>query len=177
MRWVMVDLETTGLHPGHHEIIEAGFVTSWGQEASFSLSFDEEKAEPEALEINGWGKREFAPFMLSGDAGRLVQGLFAQEQTYIVAWPATFDVAFLNEWFRRMGQDSPWHYRNVIDVRSFASAIYGPGCDLSDEQVKARFDIDRANYLPEHGALPDAQFQAEVWNHILNEAVDLRDLA
>src|SRR4051812_29456915 len=66
-RFVAVDLETSGLNPQVDDIIEGGLGVEWAvndpnpQSATFSLQFDEERAQPEALAVNGWGKRHFPP--------------------------------------------------------------------------------------------------------------------
>lgn len=179
----MVDLETSGLVPGYNEITEAAFVSDTGAELSFRLSFDESKAHPQAMKVQGFGTRDYAPLMAHHTAldqvGRMFDPLWDEtdpnivcderDYPYVVAWPAQFDVAFLACWHARHGVQMPWHYRNVLDVRSFASAVWGINCDLSDEWVEEVFDIRRRDF-PEHTALGDARFQAAIFRKILADA-------
>lgn len=164
VRWVMVDIETNGLNPHYHQPIEVGLVSHDNLQASFSLGFDVRTSSPEALEINGWGQREFAPPMTDYDAIKLVMKWFENGE-YIVAAPAHFDVGFLEAWMRRLGYDPPWGHRRVIDVKSFAQGRWGALASLSNSMMGKLVSLeDSAN---KHSALDDAIWQAEMFRRIL----------
>src|ERR1044072_4603431 len=111
MVYVFLDIETTGTNPDIHEMIEVGYVTAAGAEVGFSLPFDEAVADPEALEVNGWGKREFAPVITYKAAiERLSRDL---KDAYVVGQQIHFDMGFMREFFKAMHVEPVWNFRSV----------------------------------------------------------------
>jgi oligoribonuclease (3'-5' exoribonuclease) len=120
---VAVDLETSGLDPTYHEIIEVGVVWGMpghlGREGSvtarneFTLEFDESKASPKALEVNGWGKREFGSTVDKQWAREFLMELL--NDAHVVGKNPIFDLAFLEQFLREPGVEweKPWHHRTV----------------------------------------------------------------
>lgn len=160
--WIAVDIETSGLDPAYHDIIEVGIVAANGNERSFSLKFDLANADSKALEVNGWGHREFAPQVDKHHALRVLLEAF-EGGALLVASPAHFDVGFLEQLFRREGMDPPWSHRSVIDLKSFACARFGVLTDLKNSEISRLLDIEDTS---DHTALGDARWTAQLMHEL-----------
>lgn len=163
--WIVVDIETSGLDPHVHEVIEIGMVSWKGEEWSCSLPFDIDKASPKALEVNGWGTREFAPSVKPMQALNTMHKAFYKTGALIIASPAHFDVGFLEALFRKNALDPPWGHRSVIDLKSFACARMGVLTDLKNAEIARMFDVEDTS---DHTALGDALYTARLWRALLN---------
>lgn len=162
-----IDIETSGLHPAVHEIIEVGIVSfdpvDWtATNTAFSLPFDIAAADPRALEVNGWGKRQFAVEMGVAEAARTMDALILKED-FVVAWHAHFDFGFLNEFYRRHwdGRRTPWSHSNVLDMPSLVLARRGiimPGRTKTLMPMVGVLEGD-----DKHTALADARACFEAW--------------
>lgn len=136
-RFVAVDLETSGLDPYEHEIIEVGLVIEKPrlggamhdslliEEFTFSLPFDEARASEKALEINGWGKREFPKLWGPARAIGFLQE--ALRGVHLVGKNPHFDAEFLRHLFHRWGEKPSWHHR-LVDVGSLAWGVDQQSC-------------------------------------------------
>jgi DNA polymerase III epsilon subunit-like protein len=163
--WISVDIETSGLDPCVHETIEVGMCWKGGRTNAFSLPFDESKASPRALEVNGWGTRRFARQISVEEALVELDEAFGGG-AMLVASPAHFDVGFLEQLFRRLDLSPPWNHRSIIDIKSYALGRIGIETDLRNAEIARLYDL---NPLPEdeaHSALNDAVWQAELFSRV-----------
>lgn len=161
MEWVAVDIETSGLDPHRHEVIEVGLVHRDGSTWAMSLPFDETKADPKALGINGWGFREFATMRDFDYLGQLLHKIFYHTNTMLVASPAHFDVGFLEALIRSHGETPPWGHRNIIDLKSYACARFGVLNDLKNSEISRMLNIEDTS---DHTALGDAKWTARLFH-------------
>lgn len=164
--WIVVDIETSGLDPLVHEVIEIGMVSHMGEEWECSLPFDLNKASPKALEVNGWGTREFAPLVQPMEAINMLHKLFYNTGVLIVASPAHFDVGFLGALCSNHTFQPPWGHRSVIDLKSFACARLGVLTDLKNSEIARLFDIPEPE--DKHTALADARWTARLFRAVLD---------
>lgn len=128
MRFVIFDLETTGLDPKHHQPIQIGAIAVDGgtlreiEEFEIKIRFDESRAAPEALAIrptseDAWERfavsereaaREFSAFLKRHATARRET---ANGKPFLVAelaaYNAPFDVPFLQSWYDRLGDFLP----------------------------------------------------------------------
>lgn len=167
-----IDIETSGLDPFKHEVIEVAYILDPGprrgesREEAFSLSFDESSADPKALEINGWGKRTFAPrISRSQAAAKLKKDLFAAVP---VGNGVHFDMEFLGHFLRDWCViKRPWSHR-YVDLKSLAAGKLGIDPELLPTDVIAG-ELDVPLHKEEaHTALGDAR-----WNRRLYYALGL----
>lgn len=123
---VAVDLETTGLDPLKHEIIELGFVIFddktfkvYGQFNLKIIPEHIERASKKALEVNGYDPKDW------DDAIPLHQALtfFAQatDKATLVAHNVAFDWSFLDVAFNGLGIKNTLNYHK-LDSLSIAWA-------------------------------------------------------
>lgn len=172
-KMVAVDIETTGLDPCRHEIIEVGiygrFTEVWHGDGSipqgapiaitFSLSFDEAKASPEALEINGWGKRPFPPEVPEAYAASLMNDVLTD--ALIVASPSFFDIGFLDAFYRtKVEGNPPWSHRNILDLKSYVYGKFPVPFGRSNDHISEFLQVKNTK---DHTALGDARWTWEMF--------------
>lgn len=120
-KFVAVDIETTGLSPIKHEIIELGFVIFddkdfkvYGQ-YNFKIKPEHiETAHPKALEVNGYNKKDWE------DAISLKQALMffaeATDKATIVAHNVSFDWGFIDASFNRLDIKHTLNYHRLCTM-------------------------------------------------------------
>ena len=177
-----VDLETTGLSPLRHEIIEIAAIVVDGSGFDVVKSFESkifpehiENAEKEALKINGfspkaWGKAPSQKAVLQEFANLAPGGV-------VVGWNVSFDWAFLEASFERLGIIHKFDYHQ-IDAMSVAYAKLfklGEFTGLSLRKVAPIFGID----LPEnetHSAAKDVKATLDVFRKVMGQEVIQQNL-
>lgn len=173
-----IDLETTGLDPDKHEIIEIGCIiakqipqVSGGAKVEIIDEFELkvrpehiETAEPEALRVNGYNE---ADWIFAIDLKRAMEILSEKtKDCVLVGFNIAFDAEFLDRAFTKTGVKNQMHFHK-IEVMSMAFA------KLYHEQDVERFSL---HYLSEyfgiknenaHTALADIRTTFEVYKKIL----------
>lgn len=165
---VFFDIETSGLDPFLHEIIEVGYVIEDERghvvaEEAFSLPFDEAIADSAALKVNGWGKRAFAIQIDHAAAAPKMMRDFAGATMVVNAlqFDLTFASAYLHE--HGMPNVSPWSHRS-IDLKSVTAGVLGiDPAQLTTGAIMRHFGLTNANA---HTALADAWFNRD-WFYAL----------
>ena len=112
-----VDLETTGLDPFKHEIIEIGVViydAGTGTLTEFGKKIrpmNIEAADPKALEINGYSEEEWKKAL---PLKAVLQELASRcDGAYFMAYNATFDWSFLEVAYEKARMTNPFHYHRL----------------------------------------------------------------
>jgi DNA polymerase-3 subunit epsilon len=165
-RQIVLDTETTGLHPDNGDrIVEIGCVELFnrrptGRTLHYYVN-PERDSDPGALEVHGL-TREFL-----GDKPRfeeiylpLIEFLQGAE---LLIHNAPFDEAFLDAEFSRLSLPRfRMHCRTtVVDTLAFAKELH-PGKRNSLDALCERYQVSNAHRVL-HGALLDAQLLAEVY--------------
>lgn len=159
MRALAVDIETTGLDLIKHEMIEfaavgVDFESGESLGYAFSVPFDESKADPRALEINGWGERTFAPMRTHQEGLELMRESLGRN-TLIVASPSFFDMGFLWKfWNQHSDERPPWGHRRVIDLKSLAVGM-GYDFGIKNSEIGDKLGIPDTS---DHSAYADAEW-------------------
>lgn len=153
--WLLahIDVETTGLIPGYHEMIDIGLVyTTLDGEMLDSLFLriqpqHPERLSPGAFEVNAFDPdlwRELNALCPSAAVDSLVNfhKRIAQDKTVLmVAFNSHFDAAFLDHLFR--AADRTWRelfYYFILDIPSMA---WGLGFrDLTGRELMERYNIE-----------------------------------
>lgn len=181
-RYVAIDIETSGLRPLYHEILEVGIVSEHPEtDDTVSIEFSLPmryplQADPKALEVNRWGQRMFAPrWTIEAAADCLVRTL---EGAHLIGKNPSFDAAFLETFLHRhAGQfKGPiWHHR-LVDVGMLAWGWYSsrrirqspsdwqqypPNSERVAELVGVPLPLTR------HTALADAEWAYDVFRKIV----------
>lgn len=123
---VFIDVETTGLSPLRHEIIEVACLVADGRSFELVKSFDAkvkpehiETAEQAALKINGYNKSAWEDALTQNDALMKVANI--APSGVLVGWNVAFDWSFLDEAFEKRGIIHKFDHHK-IDAMSVAYA-------------------------------------------------------
>lgn len=179
-----VDVETTGLDPSRHEIIELGVVVADPRTLETRGMFDVrvrpgriEEADPVALDINGWSAEAWKDAVPIDVA--LVRARPLLEGALLAGHNVSFDRAYLDAAWRSTGVRPPGMDHHVLDTATLAWPLHAAGliASLKLDAVCEALGVDVGQ---PHRALVDAQRSLEVARRLLPDvglATRVRSLA
>ena len=156
-----IDLETTGLDPGRHEILEIGVVVADARTLETRGMFDVrvrpgrmDDADPVALGINGWSAeawRDAVPLDVA-----LVRAKPFLDGAMLGGHNVSFDRTFLDAAWRSTGVAPPETDHHVLDTATLAWPLLAVGLvdSLSLDPICEQLGIDVGE---PHRALTDAR--------------------
>jgi DNA polymerase-3 subunit epsilon len=181
--FVFIDLETTGISPLKHEILEIGLVRAEQtgdatcplreiKRLALKISPEHiENADPKALQINHYDPKAWEGAMVFKDTAPMLEEELKGH--ILVAQNVTFDVSFLERAYERIGKSlNALVYYHKLDLASLAM-----GTKYWDPSYK-RFTL---NELAErtgvvnthaHSALADAVATFEIANMLLKRELN-----
>jgi len=159
-----LDVETTGVKPGHHEVTEVGFRHEKKGGLCLQIAPQHiERAEEEALKISRYNTADWVeakPFRIV--APRVAEFL---EDTTIVAHNAPFDVSMLQGEYEMARLDHDHLFRDVIDTKALARQFLVPlGLNLLSLQACMKFIGEE--YEDAHNAYGDAVLAEKLFRYI-----------
>jgi DNA polymerase III alpha subunit (gram-positive type) len=167
---VFLDIETTGLDPSKHEIIEVAMIVrehGFDKEVWFALPFSIHKADKKALELNGALKRSIELTKGAVSTTKAVARLLVYlEAAVIVGNNPQFDLRFIERFLENsMSEDAtPWHY-HPVDIKAVVAAHtkLGPP-PWSSAQIAEAAGVP----LPAaaHTAMADARWNRDVYDTV-----------
>jgi DNA polymerase III epsilon subunit-like protein len=179
--WLLafVDVETTGLVPGFHEMVDIGVILAdlEGQEIDrlFLRIMPEhpERASPEAVAVNGFSVERWEAFGASSPADAVGSLLEfhrrhgAGKRILMVAHNSQFDAAFLDQLMRSAGRSrNDLYYYYVLDIPSMAWAL-----DLRllhGQRLAERLGIeDEPRTAIDHTGITGADLNLRVYRELL----------
>jgi len=161
-----VDLETTGLDPSRHDIVEVAVIRVDARSFEVLAEYHTlvaperlEDAQPEALAICGFSKAAWTNALPLRDALLAVAPLL--EGALVAGHNVGFDWAFLEAGFRRAGLSLPRVDYHRLDTASLAWPLVATGelSSISLDSLATLFGLDRPR---PHRALADAKCALEV---------------
>ena len=173
-----IDLETTGLDPETHEIIEIGGLvvkqipqTNRGAKLEIIDEFEYkvkpeniEKADPEALRINGYNEPDW---LFAAGLKNVMQDISEKTQSAnLVAQNVVFDWSFLNQAFKKTGVQNKMHYHK-IDVINLAFTKFYHNPNLQYFNLKTLAEHFNIKNEKAHTALADIKTTFEVYKRLL----------
>ncbi len=178
------DIETDGPIPGPYSILSFALVyagqfdgVSYQRPAVFGDTFYREvrpiseQFDPEALEVNGLDRHRLCvegedPAAVMTEAGRWVRSLSGDRQPVLVAYPLSFDWAWLYWYFIRFGlEGSPFNHSRCFDIKT-AFAVKA-GVPIADAGKSQLLPFLRADQPHTHHALDDAKEQAQIFASVM----------
>lgn len=176
-KFSIIDLETTGLNPHQHEIIEIGLVVT--QAPEFQIEHEQawkvrpeqlETADPKALEIAGFNPKLWKKAVSLSTA--LAELAELTVDSIMVAQNISFDWNFLQEAFLQTGVEDKMHYHR-LDLLSMAYArlFYTGKVERYGLAFLAEYfgvALERTN---RHGALEDARATYEIFVKLMKGEV------
>ena len=149
MNLVIIDLETSGLDPLVHEILEIGAVRA-ADGAEFEVKvWPLRKVDPEAAKVNGYTPEKWREeaFLLPQALKLLAE--FVGTDAYMTAYNVSFDRPFLEKAYRDCNLPYPFHYRHLdLMTLAWAKSIFGlppslkEACDIFN--VPPESEVHRA---------------------------------
>ena len=170
LRFLAIDLETTGLNPYKHEIIEIGAVAFSldGLTEDFSILIKpERKMDPKARAIHQISAEEIENKAVSLQAGIAAFLDFLPEGSWVFH-NAPFDLAFLKQSFAAV--KVPWPNRAYYDHLQLSRKLRPERTSHALEAIKKELGIDTGKA---HRALADARATALAFLHILQTEQDI----
>ena len=169
-----IDTETTGLDEAVHEIFEIAVIRrdehGVDREWNVWLPVDVSKANPQALELNGYelrraqraavGLHDTVPEAAVAELVELTAGV------PIVAMNPGFDVRFLTPLLARFGRRAQWHY-SPVDCKSLIAGALRIPPPWSSERLARALGVDPDAY-ERHGALGDCRYVRDCYNRVFN---------
>ena len=102
MNYAVIDVETTGLNPNIHEIIEVAIVTKDESYHAKVIPMNIEHASPKALEINGYNEKDWYGAVPAKDVA--IRTAKMLDGKTIIGHNPSFDMSFLRELCRCLKQ-------------------------------------------------------------------------
>lgn len=172
--YVSVDVETSGPVPGLYSLLSIGacLVTEPGHSIYLELQPDGLKHDPEAVAVTGLELSKLKSEGLQPQVAMiklkqwLIQVCPADQKAIFVGLNAPFDWSFINYYFLKYAGGNPFGF-TAIDMKAYYMG--GTGCrwqETKSSQMAARLNPQSS---PNHNALDDARFQAELFALMLAE--------
>ena len=169
-----IDLETTGLDPARHEILEIGVIRVHGDTLEEIDHTDVrvrpehlERADPRALALGGYSEKAWMDAASLSEALDWIAPLL--EGATLAGHNVWFDRAFLDAAWRRTGVTPPEMDHHVLDTATLAWPLMAVGLvdSVSLAPVCERLGIDGSE---PHRALADAERSLALARCLLPEA-------
>ena len=171
---VSVDVETSGPIPGEYSLLTIGACAIDGDDVfSCELKPLNDNADPRAMEVVGLsldGLRQtgLAPLQAMSNFASWLDGLqLGAGSLVFVGLNAPFDWSFVNYYFHRFMHRNPFGY-TALDIKAYYMGV--TGCRWTDATSSAMSKALRPQKAPDHDALHDALFQAELYRLIRGRA-------
>ena len=181
--WILafVDVETTGLKPGYHEVIDIGVVLSSlnGQELDRLflriMPQHPQRASQGAIDVNGFSERRWKK-LHALDPGTAVDSLVNfhtniadGRKILMVAFNSQFDTAFIDHLFRSVNRS--WrdlYYYYVLDIPSMA---WARGIrSMHGKKLSQYFAIPDEPHTPEeHTGITGADLNYRLYKKIIDK--------
>jgi len=180
-QWLLahIDVETTGLLPGYHEMIDIGVVmTNLNGDILDSLFLRIKPQHPERLAQKAFEVNAFDPerwdalgaLSIASAVDSIIsfhKKVAADKQVLMVAYNSHFDAAFLDHLFRSVNKT--WrelYYYFILDIPSMA---WGLGFrDLNSRQVMDYYDIpDEPHIADQHTGITGAMVNVRIYRALI----------
>lgn len=184
MKLLFIDLETSGLNPKKHGVIQiAGIVEIDGEEKErFDLKcslFSGQFMDSHALAVNGITEHTIRAYPEPSEAYEKLIAIFDKyvdrynkaDKFYMVGQNPSFDYAFLEEWFNKNGNGFLYAYINYAKIDLIGlTAAFTVGGIIRPENMKLAtiaklFDVP----LVAHDAMSDIEATRAIFHKYIQE--------
>ena len=170
--YISVDVETSGPIPGEFSLLSIGacLVSQPSTSIYLELQPDSPKHDPEALAISGLQLAELERVGLAPqDAMRALENWIsavcpAGQKAVFVGLNAPFDWSFINYYFHKYLGNNPFGF-TAIDMKAYFMGAFG--CSWRETKSSHMIPALNPHRAPNHNALDDARFQAELFAKML----------
>ena len=173
---VSVDVETSGPIPGKYSLLAIGACAVDGDDAfSCEIKPLNDNADPKAMEVIGLSLDALkdgglTPSQAMERFSEWLYSLRSEAESFVfVGLNAPFDWSFINYYFHRFAGGNPFGY-TALDIKAYYMGV--TGCRWSETTSSAMSRMLRPQLAPDHQALQDARFQAELYRLIRSRTRD-----
>lgn len=167
MSIAFLDIETTGLDPLKHEILEVGIILRHGVPSEpaevihFSLPIDLTVADEKALEINKFAERRIALQGLMREPEWAKEMLARRlDGALVVGNNVQFDLRFIEQFLG----EAPWYY-SPLDLKAFVAGRCGMRQPASTKLIAEVAGVPIPTDA--HTALVDANWNRRVYDALV----------
>ena len=158
----IIDIETTGLRPEYHEIIEIAIIQIDGDDVKkWSTKIAPkylERAHPKALQINGYCSKNWRLAPDFEDVSHIIKEKL--KSGVVVGHNVKFDISFINEALFNIGE-RPIKLRQIDTITLAFEHLYPLGLDsLSMDSIRSFLGMSS---IGSHTALKDAEDVLYLW--------------
>lgn len=174
--YVSIDVETSGPIPGEYSLLSIGacLVAEPATSIYLELQPDSPKHDLEALAVSGLNLDKLRREGLSPQEAmrRFDEWLKSScpigEKIVFVGLNAPFDWSFVNYYFHKHLGANPFGF-TAIDMKAYFMGAFG--CSWQETKSSKMTAILKPRSIPNHNALCDARFQAELFALMLGDRV------
>lgn len=172
--FISVDVETAGPIPGTFSLLSVGAcrVDDISKAFSCQLKPITQNSDPKALEVVGlsldhFEKEGLEPAQAMEQFTRWLNEIVGQDQTPVfVGLNAPFDWSFINFYFQTYTGRNPFGF-SALDIKAYYMGLIG--CDWSETRSSEMVKVLHPTRSGDHDPLHDAQFQAELFQRMLED--------
>ena len=165
--YVSVDVETSGPVPGIYSLLSIGACVVSEPAQPDGLQHDPEAVAVTGLDLTKLENEGLAPQTAMLKLEQWLNQLCSADQKVVfVGLNAPFDWSFINYYFHKYSGANPFGF-TALDMKAYYMGV--TGCrwkETKSSQMTARLNPQSA---PNHNALDDARFQAELFALMLAE--------
>ena len=173
--FISVDIETAGPYVGRYSLLTIGACLVNAPDEAFYVELKPTRPEatPEALAITGLSMDELAANGVEPAEAMLrfeewaLGHVSGGQRLVFVAFNASFDWMFVNEYFHRYLGRNPFGH-SALDMKALYMGLSGASWSQTSMRYAAARFLD--GRLLTHNALNDAQDQAELFRRMVEEA-------
>jgi DNA polymerase III epsilon subunit-like protein len=166
--FVSVDVETAGPIPGEYSLLAIGACHVYEPARTFACELKplNRNVDTKALEVSGLSLDQLDERGLAPDQAMrrfrdwLVESIGSDCRAVFVGLNAPFDWSFVNYYFHRFLASNPFGF-TALDIKAFYMGV--TGCSWADTRSSRMAERLNPERRPDHRALADAQYQAELF--------------
>ena len=169
--FVSVDIETAGPIPGDFSLLSIGACVVDDKSLTFACELKplNRNADPMALKVSGLSletleRTGLAPEEAMKRFANWLKGLiYGDEVLVFVGFNAPFDWSFVNYYFHKFFGENPFGF-SALDVKAYYMGA--TACQWADTRSSRMAAALQPRRQPNHTALHDAEYQAELFRLI-----------
>ncbi len=169
--FVSVDVETAGPIPGEFSLLSIGACAVDDESLTFACELKpiNRNADPMALKVSGLSLEALERTGLAPEEGMKqfadwLKGLVSVDESLVfVGFNAPFDWSFVNYYFHRFIGENPFGFSG-LDIKAYYMGA--TACQWADTRSSRMAAALQPRRQPNHTALRDAEYQAELFRLI-----------
>lgn len=170
---LFVDVESTGLDPSYHEMIEVAALLTTPDASKILESYEAKirpnfiaRAHPRALEVNGYSEEEWRPEKCVQPGVVAVKLARMSKDVHLVGQNVSFDESFLTAFLVANLQEPKWNYHKV-DLVALCWPLFASGLiEKTNLQNVAKF-LGLNLEEQKHRAMADTQMAYAVYKSLM----------